>query len=277
MSTAGSIKLITRHAGYLAADIAHLLFGRRRDLLPPADLMFVGGGDFKKIGREFFEYFVDLGRLARTDRVLDVGCGVGRMAMPLTRYLRDPGSYEGFDIVPAGIDWCLQKVTSRYPHFRFRVADVYNKAYNPQGRHKASEYRFPYEDESFDFVFAVSIFTHVLPEDAANYVAETARVLRPGGRCLATFFLLDSVSLDLLDRRKSSLDFKYELDGSRTVDQERPEEAVAHDEGWVRSLYEKHGLAIEEPIRYGSWCQREQSLSYQDLLIAVKRRGELTA
>ena len=31
-------------------------------------------------------------------RVLDIGCGVGRVALPLTRYLTS-GTYDGFDIV----------------------------------------------------------------------------------------------------------------------------------------------------------------------------------
>lgn len=271
MNASRSIKRIKRQVGYLASDVAGLVSGRARNLTPSADLMFVGGGNFKKIGREFFEYFVDLGGMGRTDKVLDVGCGVGRMAVPLTRYITPPGSYEGFDVVPAGIDWCLQKITIKYPHFNFQPTGVYNKVYNPQGRHKASEYRFPFEDDSFDFVYAVSVFTHILPEDAANYVAETARVLRSGGRCLITFFLLTAASIHLIEQGKSSLDFKDAIDGSKTINKDRPEEAVAYDESWVRNIYNKHGLILNEPIRYGSWCGRERYLSYQDVVIAVKK------
>ena len=49
------------------------------------------------------------------ERVLDIGCGIGRMARPLTPYLTPPGAYDGFDInadgiaqLQAGADWLTQ-------------------------------------------------------------------------------------------------------------------------------------------------------------------------
>ena len=47
--------------------------------------------------------------------VLDVGCGIGRMAIPLARYLNTDGKYEGFDIIPENIAWCQRAITPRYP------------------------------------------------------------------------------------------------------------------------------------------------------------------
>ena len=79
------------------------------------------------------------------ERVLDAGCGIGRIAVPLTEYLDESGGYEGFDIAPEGIAWCRENITPRYPNFRFQVADIYNKSYNPEGSQKADEYEFPYE------------------------------------------------------------------------------------------------------------------------------------
>src|SRR5438128_11248357 len=56
--------------------------------VPPQQLIDgVGGGDFNAIGKEFFAYFTDLCGLGRDDYVLDVGCGCGRMAVPLVAYL----------------------------------------------------------------------------------------------------------------------------------------------------------------------------------------------
>src|SRR2546427_5557984 len=67
--------------------------------LPPQQLIDgVGGGDFNAIGKEFFAYFTDLCGLGRGDYVLDVGCGCGRMAVPLVAYLNNRAKYEGFDI-----------------------------------------------------------------------------------------------------------------------------------------------------------------------------------
>jgi len=55
----------------------------------------------------------------------------------------------------------------------------------------ASDYRFPYDDASFDVVSAASVFTHMLPEAAERYF-RTARVLKRGGRAVFSCFLLDN-------------------------------------------------------------------------------------
>jgi hypothetical protein len=72
--------------------------------LPPAPLrQSVGPGDFEAIGRNFAGYLTRFAGLTSSSIVLDVGCGVGRIALPLTRMLRPPGQYEGFDIAPDAI------------------------------------------------------------------------------------------------------------------------------------------------------------------------------
>ena len=188
----------------------------------------------------------------------------------LMNYLKDGGSYDGFDIIPHGIRWCRKQITSRAPNFRFLLADIYNYAYNPLGKYKAAEYEFPYENETFDFAFLTSVFTHMLPQDMEHYLYETARALKRSGRCLITFFLLNRESLELINCGRSIYDFKHEGRGFRTIDKATPESAVAYDEKFIRGVYEEFGLAIAEPIHFGSWCGRENFLSYQDIIVAVK-------
>ncbi len=81
------IKPIMRRIYYFLFDTIDLLLGRRDELTPPRKKIFVGDGNFKKIGEEFLWYFIKLGELKPNERVLDVGCGIGRMAAPLTKYL----------------------------------------------------------------------------------------------------------------------------------------------------------------------------------------------
>jgi|SRR6267143_97095 len=252
----------------LPLDGLDAVLGRRKELVPPRHLSFVGDGDFEANGDEFLRHFIDLGGLRPEDRVLDVGCGIGRMARPLTKHLT-AGSYEGIDIVPQGIRWCQRNISRRYPNFRFHLADIHNLMYNPHGGFQPAEYQFPFEDHEFDFTFLTSVFTHMLKRDMEHYLTEIARTLRPGGKCLITFFLLNEESRKLMTAGRSSLDFKFQLDGCWTDDGDVPEHGVAFDEAYIRALYRELGFNLET-VRYGTWCGRPEYLSYQDIVTARK-------
>lgn len=238
--------------------------------LPSRALQDYVGGDYQKTGEEFFRYFIELCELKPDEKVLDVGSGSGRMAVPPTRYLSSKGCYEGFDISVAGVRWCQENITPRFPNFTFQLADLHNASYNPRGRYHASEFQFPYEDQAFDFVFLTSVFTHMLPNDMEHYFSEITRVLKPGGRCLITFFLLNDDSTMLINKKMGTYNFEYQMEGYRTVNKTNQEDAVAYDEMFIRGLYEKHGLEVSEPIHYGSWCGRKDFLSFQDMVVANK-------
>lgn len=258
-------KMIARRMIWAPAD----LLGRRgRDpLVPPRGLSFVGDGDFLQSGEQFLGYFTELGGLRRDDRVLDIGCGVGRMAVPLVRYL-DGGSYAGFDVGREMIAWCRRKISARRPDFEFSWAPVYNSKYNPFGTIAASEYRFPYEDSSFDFAFATSLFTHLRRDDAAHYLSELARVLRPGGTCLLTFFLLTPDAERRLAEGSAWLDFRHPVEDGLTVNRRRPEEAVALREDALRAMTAAAGLTVRDPVHAGVWPGREDGLTLQDIVVA---------
>lgn len=244
-------------------------------LTPPRNYVFVGGGGYKQVGREFRNHFIELGGLKPEHHVLDVGCGIGRMAVPLTSYLDSQAQYRGFDIVKKGVEWCQQTITPRFPNFQFRHADVYSKHYNPDAACRSSEYRFPYPDGSFDFVFLTSVFTHMMHAGVENYMAEIARVTRPGGRLFATWFLLNDEANRLLDMEGSPAQFHYAVEGfakteCRTTHADDPEAAVAFHESVARDLIGRHGFRIVKPIHFGVWCGREHGLSYQDIVVATR-------
>ena len=149
--------------------------------IPPRHLNISGTGSFRALGRHNLSLCRALGHLQPDDSVLDVGCGIGRTALAMTEFLSASGSYSGLDAIDFAIRWCQSHIASRYPNFSFVHADVYNKAYNRRGRTPPERYSFPFEDASFTFSLASSLFTHLLPTATERYVAEVGRVLRPGG------------------------------------------------------------------------------------------------
>lgn len=262
------VRRALRFSYFLALDGLDRCLGRHRDLVPPRWLNPVGDGDFENTGNEFLDYFIRLGGLQPSHAVLEVGCGIGRMARPLTRYLTT-GTYEGFDIIPSGIQWCQKNITTRYPNFRFVSADIYNQEYNPRGRVRASEYRFPYPDRRFDFAFLTSVFTHIPSADAEHYLSELSRVLGSSRTCLATFFLLNDESRQLISAGRSSLRFSCPISGCWTTDPKIAEAAVAYEETRIAEVLRGNGLQLES-VSYGRWCGRTEYLSYQDVLVFRK-------
>lgn len=252
----------------LALDLVDVVLRRRPPLVPPRRLQWYVGGGFEWQGALYVAFFRDRAGLRPDDAVLDVGCGVGRMAGPLAGYLSESARYEGFDIIARGIVWCRRHITPRHPNFRFQVADVYNSFYNPRGRQRAADYRFPYPDGTFDFAFATSLFTHMVPPDAENYLSQMARVLKPGGTAVNTFFLLDDETEAAIEAGRTNPHFRHRADGFRTVSQARPETAIAYPAGWVRRLHDEAGLAVEDVV-LGSW--RGKGSQYgQDIVVARK-------
>jgi SAM-dependent methyltransferase len=241
-------------------------------LTPPRELIDgVGGGDFAAIGKSFFDHFTKIGGLQPNHRVLDVGCGCGRMAVPMIPFLKDTGEYWGFDIVPAAIEWSRSHITAHHPRFHFDVADIYNKLYNPGGKTLSLEYRFPHADNFFDFTLLTSVFTHMLAADMEHYLAEISRTLKPGGRCMISFFLLNAEARGLMAAGNANPTFDHPQPGCTISNPEYPEAAVAYDEPRVRKLLAQHGLRLIEPVHFGSWCGRATHLNYQDIILATKR------
>ena len=262
-------KAAARRARWAPADLTRGRSPTGRPV-PPRGLSFVGGGDFERTGEEFLGHFTELGGLRPGDRVLDIGCGIGRMALPLTGYL-DGGSYAGFDVGREMVRWCRRKISSRWPAFEFTWAPVYNAKYNPFGDVAAVEFRFPYADADFDFAFATSLFTHLERAETRHYLAETARVLRPGGTCLLTFFLLTERSESEVAAGRAAFDFRHPVEGGMTTDPRMPEEAVALRIAELRALLEEAGLVLREPLHPGLWANSPGGATLQDIVIAERR------
>lgn len=253
--------------------VARVYAANRFIPVPPSERHFVGDGDFHAIGAEFLQHFVRLGGLAPTHRVLEIGCGIGRMALPLTQWLSyGAGSYDGVDVVKDGVVWCAQTITPAYGNFRFHHQDYRNPVYNPDGNLPAERVALPFADSRFDFILMTSVITHLDQATTAAYAAEIARMLQPGGRCFLSLFLMNDEARTRLSQDHRRLAFDPQASGpEHQADPANPGAAVAFDETWLMTLFARHGLRPGAPIAYGHWSGR-RSANYQDLLV-LRREG----
>jgi SAM-dependent methyltransferase len=249
-----------------ALDLADRAAGRSDRLVPPRRLRgFAGDSDFLATGAELLGLLATHGELRADSRVLDVGCGIGRLARPLTRVL-DPelgGAYVGFDPVAAAVAWCA----ARYPpHFRFVHADLRNDLYNPGGVVAAAEYRFPVTDGWATLVVATSVYTHLDRDAVDHYLAETRRGLAPGGVALLTFFLLDDGSRAALAAGRARQPFGEAAGEQAIADAAVTMAAVGHDRAAILAEATRQGLDVTG-VHDGTW-RGGAGLSYQDVVVA---------
>ena len=260
-----------RRAVYFPYDAWMTLTRRRDPMVPPKGKVFIGSGDFVEQGRRIASMLTSLTGLEPDMAVLDVGCGIGRAAVALTSVLSDKGRYEGFDIVREGIDWCRERITPRYPNFRFTHVDLRNDLYNLSTEAEAAHFRFPYPDNSFDRVLLTSVFTHMMPDDMCNYLHEIHRVLRPGGVCLATYFVLDIDAERRMEAGQTYFNFRHDFIHYRLLDANVREADVAFYDSWLMKAFADASL-IPDAIYRGTWAgaPADKAPDFQDVVILRK-------
>jgi SAM-dependent methyltransferase len=258
----------------IATPIDRIVHWRSDALMPPAHLRiyYYGTWSPKAFNRacEGVSRELTSRGLRPEHRVLDIGSGIGNLALGLIGYLH--GGYDGVEIHPEAVSWCQKAITRRHPTFRFHRANLASLAYNPRGRVPASAYRFPFSDHDFDFIFLGSVFTHMLPDAVEHYVHEISRLLAPGGVCVASYFLLNDDARGGVDAGRSFMSFRVEHPSGlcRLADATVTDAAVALEETFVRRVHEQAGLHIRD-VRRGKWWSGEPH--DQDVLTVVTDRG----
>jgi SAM-dependent methyltransferase len=178
------------------------------------------------------------------DSVFDFGCGCGRVARQLLQQSVRPTRYVGVDLHKGMVEWCQHNLAAE--GFEFVHHDVYNVRFNPTGV-QPPVMVFPVGDREFTMVHALSVFTHLTQMQTEHYLSEVARVLRPEGVVLSSWFFFD----------KSDFPFLPETHNALYVDYVDPTAAVVYDRRWVESLASRHDLVISyiEPpaIRGHQW------------------------
>lgn len=231
----------------------------------------VGAGDFRAIGDNLLGVLIAHADLGPDDRVLDIGCGAGRVARPLADHLSAAGGYLGFDVSRRAVAGCRRRFAAARPDFAFHHADVRNADYNPRGALEETAYVFPCAEATIDLAFATSVFTHMRLASVRHYLAEAARVLKPGGRLAFTAYLIDDDSRRALADGRAGMRFAPWRDGSWVLDPAHPERAIAHDAAHIAAAVADAGLDSAGAALRGSWRPPATYDGWQDLWLAVKR------
>ena len=146
---------------------------------------------------------------AETNAILDIGCGTGLLAIASEPFLGDGGRYVGLDIMSQDIAFCREHHPAKS---QFRLVDAKNAFYVPGGSDDSRPWDL--DDNSFDMVTALSVWTHIREEDARFHMKEVRRVRRPGGKALITMFVLDESYEQSLALRSSDKSRYYMTFGS---------------------------------------------------------------
>jgi len=236
----------------------------------PSDTEIFTGGDaqnFLHIGVAVLADLIQNAGLRENSRVIEIGSGIGRVAIPMTQWL-EGGHYTGFEIVPAGVEWCRRHVSSKYPNFQFEHIDVYNECYNPTGSKNLQDFALHASFAQYDVAVFCSVFTHLIAIDAETYLSLMAKHVAQGGYLWSTWFLMDSEARDSVKAGKTSLSFILRDEKTFHLDEKGVgTAAVAFDADYLRSLFWENGFSIELEQK-GIWCERGvNNGGYQDTFV----------
>ena len=172
---------------------------RHKGVVLPASHLRFGGPEFRnddyflRSAREEAERLVKRLGMTKDSCVVDIGCGVGRLAIGILSSPGGVGVYRGVDVGEQSIRWCKRYIERGHSNFRFIHVDVRNPRYHPEGRPITEDFRLPLAAESCDIVYLYSVFSHMLTTDLKAYLSEFARLLVVEGRVFYTAFVEQGV------------------------------------------------------------------------------------
>ena len=158
--------------------------------------------------------------------VLDFGCGCGRVIRHWPQ-LTD-GQLYGSDYNSHLVGWCKENL----PFGDFRVNDL--------------EPPLPFEDDTFDFVYSLSIFTHLDARLQLPWMEELTRVVKPGGLLLPTFHGRSRLEYMRMEGQYEKIAPGFEAGELVVIDSDRADSnecAAYHPERYIREVLTR-GLEI---------------------------------
>lgn len=173
-------------------DIYEKLYEEHAALFDDADV--VGSGDFEMWGRKELALLTASG-LAPGGTLVDLGCGIGRLAVHAIPYLVG-GHYVGTDVSSQLLDRAQKRLSVVVPDPPARITWI-----------KQVGTTFALPDKSVDMFCAFSVFTHIEHEDTLQFLKDARRAVKPGGKFVFSCLPLNLCAARVILAQSSSLDF----------------------------------------------------------------------
>ncbi|MCU0236156.1 MAG: methyltransferase domain-containing protein [Acidobacteria bacterium] len=174
-------------------------------------------GELERL-RDFAGHF----RLGPGERVLDAGCGSGRLVALILEEVGAGGSLVELDFAPGMIERARLKTAD--PRVDFQIGDAHD---------------LPFPDSDFNKVIALALLPHL--DDRCAALKEFRRVLKPGGMLV----IAHQLGREALDR--------LHAESSGPVRRDRlPEKAVLA--GWLATAGFSSCEIVDEPGQYIAWA-----------------------
>jgi SAM-dependent methyltransferase len=227
-------------------NILSLPFSEFREL-PPNHLrlrigvgnrVFANHAQFLEMGNGTWLDFLSKRYCHSTSDIIELGCGCGRIARPL-KGAWFHGTYVGVDIDEEMIHFCRKN----FPQDRFRFvlsphsSATYSAKRNTATSANSARAKLDIADaDSGDFIFSISLFSHLLEPELMQYLRESARILRSNGLMHLTFFCIEHVRLG------ERWTFTHRVGNAYIENEALPEAAVAYHENYLKHLVEEAGF-----------------------------------
>ena len=242
---------------------------------------WVGGSDPEAVGdacQRILQRYIAIGPQSR---LLDFGCGVGRVLLSVLKHQPAVGAITGFDIMPPVVRFCESHIASAFPRASFQLIQGSNDHYDQfiaAGDAlvaKTREQVLAGYGSAFSGAYAFSVFTHVELADFRSLLALLFELLEPGGELLFTSFLLTPYSRRAITERTALFPFgetAWEQDGAIFIGNRSDRLGfIAFDLALVEQMVFDAGLVITH-VEHGSWTGANFSASLQDVIVCRRPR-----
>jgi SAM-dependent methyltransferase len=237
---------------------------------------WVGGTDPEVVGnacRNILDRYLTINS---SSRLLDFGCGIGRVLLSVLNNRSDVGAITGFDIMPQVIKFCDTHIASAFSNTKFEVIQGSNDHYDhfiaaasPSVAKSYAQLQGEY-GSTFTGAYAFSVFTHVEIADFRSLLKFLSTLLVPGGELLFTAFLLTPFSRHAIKEGTALFNFGAtlsEADGDVFIGNSTDRLSfIAFDLVLVEKMVFEAGLVITR-MEHGSWSGAGFSSSLQDVLV----------